>query len=411
MRGAFTGATDSKAGHVRDGATAARCSSTRSASCRSRCRPKLLRVLENGEVQRVGALEPQRVDVRVVAATNRDLLRARSTGGRFRADLYYRLNVVELHVPPLRERREDIPYLTAAFVRELRERLEQAGRRRDAGGRAAARRVPRGPATSASCATPSSAPACCPRARCCERDIHRRCTPASPVAPGDPRALDDAEVDAKGTDRKDPARNQSASQAAAAASGSASAGDRCIATLSRHRPEGVTHCTCTSGARCDTSLYPRNPAHIRASGPGSALALRTGMTSVCSARPRSKKCQRLTGELGLLPTAGVEDDDAIAGASTNGPRPSARSSYSEASDGRIAFLGVVPSQWVFGIALALWLSPWAWNGASARSIRTCGPPSSWVAPSAAGDGRRDCDAWPAVTATPWRSRRCSPRRC
>ena len=85
---------------------------------------RLLRVLELGEVSRIGALNPRRVDVHVIAATNRDL-RAEMAAGRFRADLYYRLNVVEVKLPPLRDRREDIPYLTATFVREIGERLQK----------------------------------------------------------------------------------------------------------------------------------------------------------------------------------------------------------------------------------------------------------------------------------------------
>jgi DNA-binding NtrC family response regulator len=85
-----------------------------------------LRVLETGEVQRVGSLDTRRVDVCVIAATNRDL-RSEVAAGRFRSDLFYRLNVVEVKVPPLRERREDIPYLTAAMVTEFAERLKRPG--------------------------------------------------------------------------------------------------------------------------------------------------------------------------------------------------------------------------------------------------------------------------------------------
>ncbi len=76
---------------------------------------KILRVLEQGEFLRVGGTQPVRVDVRVIAATNRDL----SEGireGRFRSDLYYRLNVVSIHLPPLRERREDIVPLIRHFL-------------------------------------------------------------------------------------------------------------------------------------------------------------------------------------------------------------------------------------------------------------------------------------------------------
>jgi two-component system response regulator AtoC len=85
---------------------------------------RLLRVLETGDVQRVGATSPRRVDVHVLAATNRDLM-AEVAAKRFRSDLYYRINVVELMVPPLRDRREDIPYLVAAFVRDAAGRLRK----------------------------------------------------------------------------------------------------------------------------------------------------------------------------------------------------------------------------------------------------------------------------------------------
>jgi len=78
---------------------------------------KLLRVLQEGELERVGAAETIKVDVRVIAATNKDLEKE-IAAGRFREDLYFRLNVVQIHAPPLRERREDLPALIDAFMDE-----------------------------------------------------------------------------------------------------------------------------------------------------------------------------------------------------------------------------------------------------------------------------------------------------
>jgi two-component system, NtrC family, nitrogen regulation response regulator NtrX len=78
---------------------------------------KLLRVLQEGELERVGGSETLTVDVRVIAATNKDL-EHEITNGRFREDLYFRLNVVQLHSPPLRERKEDLHLLIDAFIEE-----------------------------------------------------------------------------------------------------------------------------------------------------------------------------------------------------------------------------------------------------------------------------------------------------
>ena len=85
---------------------------------------KLLRVLETGEMERVGSSKTHRVDVRVLSATNADL-KQESSEGRFRPDLLFRLNTVELHIPPLRDRKEDIPLLAAHFLRQYAQRYRK----------------------------------------------------------------------------------------------------------------------------------------------------------------------------------------------------------------------------------------------------------------------------------------------
>jgi two-component system response regulator AtoC len=82
----------------------------------------MLRVLEEGEIRRLGARESRKIDVRVLAATGRPMEQAVERN-EFRSDLYYRLNVVRLHIPPLRERPEDIPELLTHFARQVAQRL------------------------------------------------------------------------------------------------------------------------------------------------------------------------------------------------------------------------------------------------------------------------------------------------
>jgi two-component system nitrogen regulation response regulator NtrX len=117
-KGAFTGATSRRRGRFEqaDGGTLFL---DEVADLSPDAQAKLLRALESGEIQRVGGSEPVPVDVRVVAATNRDLEERVAAGG-FRDDLYYRLNVVPIPVPPLRERLGDLPALVDHFDARLR---------------------------------------------------------------------------------------------------------------------------------------------------------------------------------------------------------------------------------------------------------------------------------------------------
>ena len=120
-RGSFTGAVSDQPGLVRT-AAGGTLFLDEIGDLPIDVQPKLLRFLEQQEIMPIGETKPQRVDVRVLAATNADL-EQRVAEGKFREDLYYRLSVIRIHVPPLRDRREEIPHLSTYFLREALERL------------------------------------------------------------------------------------------------------------------------------------------------------------------------------------------------------------------------------------------------------------------------------------------------
>jgi len=124
VKGAFTDAKADRVGcfELADGGTLFL---DEIANMAAKLQAKLLRVLQTGEFQRVGSSRTQRADVRVLAATNADI-RAEIAAGRFREDLLYRLNTVEIRLPPLRDRREDIPRLATHFLGEYAARYRKA---------------------------------------------------------------------------------------------------------------------------------------------------------------------------------------------------------------------------------------------------------------------------------------------
>jgi len=122
-RGAFTGASDHALGVIRASAGGTLLLDEIGETPID-VQPKLLRFLESGEVRPIGETHPVKVDVRVIAATNADL-DALVSSGRFREDLFYRLNIVRLHVPPLRERRVEIPTLSQHYLRKYAQEYDK----------------------------------------------------------------------------------------------------------------------------------------------------------------------------------------------------------------------------------------------------------------------------------------------
>ncbi len=118
-KGAYTGASQSRAGRF-ERAHGGSIFLDEVIELTPRAQATLLRVLQEGELERVGGQRTHKIDVRVIAATNEDLAEA-VQAGRFRADLYYRLNVFPVQIPPLRERREDLPLLAEHFLKKFHE--------------------------------------------------------------------------------------------------------------------------------------------------------------------------------------------------------------------------------------------------------------------------------------------------
>ena len=160
-KGAFTGATGGKPGRLEQ-AAGGTLFLDEAGEMSPAVQAKLLRVLEEREFQRLGGTKVLKTDARIVAATNRDLARAIEKG-EFREDLFYRLSVFGIHLPPLRERPEDILPLTEMFLAELGPAIRRPVPGVSKEAKDCSSGTP-GPATCASFGTRSSAPRSCPKA-------------------------------------------------------------------------------------------------------------------------------------------------------------------------------------------------------------------------------------------------------
>ena len=207
-RGAFTGAVAAKPGRIEQ-ANGGVLFLDEVGEMAPTVQAKLLRVLEEREFQRLGSTRLQHADIRVIAATNRDL-HAAMQRGEFREDLYYRLGVFEIALPPLRERADDILELADIVPRGDR----RDGRHVRPPASPATRRIScspiRGPATCASCATPSSAPSSWPMAATSAASTCRSAPRATPLRPaGSTRPPPAACPPAASTSRRSSGRSSS----------------------------------------------------------------------------------------------------------------------------------------------------------------------------------------------------------
>ena len=215
--------------------TAARCSSTRSASCRVMLQAKVLRAVEQGEVQPLGSNEPpDRVDVRLICATNRDL-EAMAKTGAFRDDLFYRLSVMTLELPPLRSYKDNLEMLANVFLEQSARRARQAGAapRRPTCSRASPRTTSR--ATCASSRTRSSTrSSCAPATSCASRTCRARSQ--------DPRRRSSAPPKPAAAHARRGARDAGSSRSSASTSPSCSR-STAATSRSRRRPPGINTVT------------------------------------------------------------------------------------------------------------------------------------------------------------------------